>query len=282
PAQPMPGWAGNAQRIEVSSFRAGRVSSTRDKSARIYVEFLPRRARKRRAAVQRSRSSLVIIEGWEHPHPPNGWVSEGKDLKSAKWPLFAPEWRREMDAFLTEYLRHHPSVRVLADFRSDEDSLSGREQPLLTDSQPPPFTHTSTAGLAAISSKPSGLADANNFVSPDEVTLHGALTEGAVKSILVNAYERSPEARRKCIEHYGLACFVCGFNFGAVYASTARGCIHVHHLKPLSELRAKYVVDPIVDLRPVCPNCHAVIHSREPQYTVDQVRAMIGNASSTK
>ena len=54
PTQPMPGWAGNAQRVEVKSFRAGRVSSPRDKSAKIYVEFVPRGARKPRAGVQKS------------------------------------------------------------------------------------------------------------------------------------------------------------------------------------------------------------------------------------
>ncbi len=33
------------------------------------------------------------------------------------------------------------------------------------------------------------------------------------------------------------------------------GFIHVHHLKPLSEVGYEYRVDPIRDLRPVCPNC---------------------------
>jgi 5-methylcytosine-specific restriction protein A len=53
---------------------------------------------------------------------------------------------------------------------------------------------------------------------------------------------------------------MCGLNFGAVYGSLAEGFIHVHHVKPLSEISAEYEVDPIADLRPVCPNCHAVIH----------------------
>ncbi len=42
PSEAAPRWAANAQRIEVRSFRAGRVSSIRDKSARVYVEFVPR------------------------------------------------------------------------------------------------------------------------------------------------------------------------------------------------------------------------------------------------
>jgi predicted HNH restriction endonuclease len=34
-------------------------------------------------------------------------------------------------------------------------------------------------------------------------------------------------------------------------------------------------VDPIADLRPVCPNCHAVIHRANPPYTLDDVRDML-------
>ncbi len=39
---------------------------------------------------------------------------------------------------------------------------------------------------------------------------------------------------------------VCGFNFGAAYGPAADGLIHVHHLNPLSEIGAEYVVDPVV------------------------------------
>ena len=37
-----------------------------------------------------------------------------------------------------------------------------------------------------------------------------------------------------------------------------------------------YVLDPLQDLVPVCPNCHAVIHlRREGVYGVEEVRAML-------
>ena len=128
PSQLSQGWAGNAQRIEVKAFRAGRVSSSRDKSARVYVEFVPRGARKRRAEVQRSKPSLVILEGWQHPDPPCGWVSDGKGTSTTKWHVFAPEWRAEMDAFLSSYLHEHPTIRVLADFRDATQSPPSVDQ----------------------------------------------------------------------------------------------------------------------------------------------------------
>jgi 5-methylcytosine-specific restriction protein A len=115
---------------------------------------------------------------------------------------------------------------------------------------------------------------------PGEVTAQEStgLWEGAVRQVVVNAYERSAEARRRCIEHFEARCYVCGFDFEAHYGQLDRDCLHVHHEVPLSEIRRSYRVDPIKDLKPVCPNCHAVIHSRTPPYTVEEVRAMIRDA----
>ena len=39
--------------------------------------------------------------------------------------------------------------------------------------------------------------------------------------------------------------------------------------------RGEHEVDPIADLRPVCPNCHSVLHSRVPAYRIEDVRAFL-------
>ncbi len=118
-------------------------------------------------------------------------------------------------------------------------------------------------------------ADSDPCTYPDDVVGAEGLSEGAVRSVTVNAYERNPEARRQCIAAHGTSCYICGFTFGVVYGIVAQGYIHVHHLRPLSEVGQAYIVDPIHDLRPVCPNCHAVIHSRLPPYTIDEVKRLI-------
>lgn len=99
--------------------------------------------------------------------------------------------------------------------------------------------------------------------------------EGAVQTITVNAYERDRAARAACIEYYGATCVACGFNFEERYGDVAVGYIHVHHVIPLSKLGVKYRVDPIKDLRPVCPNCHAVIHLRKRPYSPQEVTRFV-------
>ncbi len=116
---------------------------------------------------------------------------------------------------------------------------------------------------------------------PDEVLTLEPLVEGAVRTVVVNAFERDTKARRRCLEHYGCACCICGMSFGATYGPAVDGFIHVHHLRPLSGIRQQYVVDPVADLRPVCPNCHAVLHHRAPELlTIDEARAMLGRSGS--
>jgi len=111
----------------------------------------------------------------------------------------------------------------------------------------------------------------------DEIAKNEKYTEGSVKTILVNAYERSEEARRDCIKHYGYKCRVCEMDFIEKYGEIGAGFIHVHHLKQLSDISQEYVVDPINDLRPVCPNCHAIIHKRKVPYSIEEMKEIINN-----
>lgn len=107
------------------------------------------------------------------------------------------------------------------------------------------------------------------------------LKEGAKKQIWINAYERNYKARKACIDYYGCICSVCGFDFGKFYGDEFRGIIHVHHLKALSEINEEYEVNPIKDLRPVCPNCHAALHSKEgdSSYSIEEIKAKINQVA---
>lgn len=112
------------------------------------------------------------------------------------------------------------------------------------------------------------------WTNHEEFSIEKQLVEGASFVVQVNAFERNPVARRKCVEHYGARCVACGFDFSVVYGDWAAGYIHVHHLVPLAAIGHEYVINPIKDMRPVCPNCHAVIHMRQPPYSIEEVQKM--------
>ena len=100
--------------------------------------------------------------------------------------------------------------------------------------------------------------------------------EGGATTSLSTRYERDRRNRAAAIAIWGCKCRACGLDFGDRYGSAARGFIEVHHTVPVSVLKPGTVVDPARDLVPLCPNCHAVVHRREPPFTVDEIRAMLG------
>jgi hypothetical protein len=113
---------------------------------------------------------------------------------------------------------------------------------------------------------------------PEEFQTGLTFAEGGAQQVVVNTYERDPKARQACIAIHGLSCAVCGFNFREVYGPEAEGLIHVHHLRMLSTVGEEYQVDPVNDMRPVCPNCHAVIHWGGECRTIEEVKRLLQTA----
>ena len=94
----------------------------------------------------------------------------------------------------------------------------------------------------------------------------------------IAVYERSSAARTACIALYGYKCAACDRTLGQVYGPIAAKVIHVHHLRPLQTGNRLRSVDPLIDLRPICPNCHAVAHARRPPLSINEVRALLAVA----
>lgn len=121
--------------------------------------------------------------------------------------------------------------------------------------------------------KPLSTGYLSHIAYPDEIP--ESVIEGAKRKVAINAYERSTAARQTCIDHYGYRCFACGFNFETKYGERGKNFIHVHHIMPLAKIGTSYVVDPIKDLRPICPNCHAIIHRTDPPCSIDTLKDML-------
>jgi len=102
-------------------------------------------------------------------------------------------------------------------------------------------------------------------------------SEGTVNQVSVTKYERNPFARKECLDYYGFSCSVCDFNFEKYYGSIGFKFIHVHHLTQVATIKQEYKVNPIEDLRPVCPNCHAMLHKQNPPLTIDELKQQIKN-----
>ena len=112
------------------------------------------------------------------------------------------------------------------------------------------------------------------IIYPDDIE-DTSLYEGTKKKITVNAYERSPQARQECINQFGYKCQICDFDFEKVYGDIGRDFIHVHHIVDISTIAENYKINPIKDLIPVCPNCHAMLHKRKPAYSPKEIKSKV-------
>lgn len=106
--------------------------------------------------------------------------------------------------------------------------------------------------------------------------------EGALRQILVNTYERDPNAREECLQHHGYDCFICGFNFKKIYGEHGACFIHVHHLNQLAKRKKQRKVNPKLHLRPVCPNCHAMIHRGSTMLKIEDLKMVIQKQNKGK
>lgn len=102
-----------------------------------------------------------------------------------------------------------------------------------------------------------------------------AYFEGAAATVTVNRYERDRKARNKCISHYGCACQACGVKLSAICGPVAKDLIQVHHTTMISSIGQEYQLDPIRDLVPLCPNCHAVAHLRREPHSIEELQNML-------
>ena len=112
-------------------------------------------------------------------------------------------------------------------------------------------------------------------IFPDELEPGLSYVEGAKKRVLVNAYERDSRARLVCLNPYGYNCAFCDFNFESIYGERGKEYIHVHHLNPLALTNGQYELDPVKDLRPVCPNCHSMLHRGKQLLSIQQLKGIL-------
>jgi 5-methylcytosine-specific restriction protein A len=65
-----------------------------------------------------------------------------------------------------------------------------------------------------------------------------------------------------------------------VYGDIGKDFFHVHHLTQVAKPRKQHTFDPVNDLRPICPNCHAMIHKRREAITIVDLKSLGSRAFS--
>lgn len=201
----------------------------------------------------------IVGAGWatSRPYPFKHWnperAAKGEMTNSIEINL---EHMQKEPVVAQELLRNHPALHgfqwstQMSGVSIPDDVAEGLE--------------TLWAGLVPL--RDTGFPDESNEMPP--------LMEGEVKSVFVNRYERCSEARTRCLEHYGRSCAVCGMTFRQRYGAAAERLIQVHHLNPLGLVHAKTEIDPVRDMRPLCANCHVVVHLTSPPLTIEAAQAM--------
>ena len=108
------------------------------------------------------------------------------------------------------------------------------------------------------------------------------LYEGALVTVKANKFERNQKARRECVAKKGYQCSVCGRDFEATYGEIGKNFIHVHHLTPISTIGKEYELNVDTDLVPVCPNCHYMLHRKDPPYTIEELKDKLYEVENAK
>ena len=106
-------------------------------------------------------------------------------------------------------------------------------------------------------------------------------SEGKEIKVISTKHERNTLNRQICLEAKGYKCSVCNILLEDIYGPIAKRFIEVHHSNPVADMDDNYVVKPIKELFPVCPNCHAMLHRKNPPYSIDELRKIVSQNNDT-
>lgn len=95
------------------------------------------------------------------------------------------------------------------------------------------------------------------------------IQEGFKRITVEVTYQRSKQLRDYAIDYYtkhgGIDCSCCNFNFTDFYGKEiGKDFIEIHHMRPIFQYKDENIINTIknavANLRPVCSNCHRMIH----------------------
>ena len=103
------------------------------------------------------------------------------------------------------------------------------------------------------------------------------ITEGQLSTRSVSYRTRSRQLRDAAVDHYTrngkIPCAACSFDFRLAYEDIGLGYIQIHHLEPISfgGERELPLEEAILRVRPLCANCHVMVHRRDPWLSIENL-----------
>lgn len=110
------------------------------------------------------------------------------------------------------------------------------------------------------------------------------IVEGKSIESTYTSKTRSALLRETAIEYYRdekghIRCDVCGFDFLDYYGEIGRHFIHIHHEHPIYEYDDEGIVQILIDavkkVKPVCANCHCMLHRKKTVLLIDELKQII-------
>jgi predicted HNH restriction endonuclease len=113
--------------------------------------------------------------------------------------------------------------------------------------------------------------------------LHFVGNTEKTSTLKIDPIEHDPLARALCIQRHGSSCSVCNIDMSVRYGALGSGFIEVHHQRSTTAAELGREPDPLRDLYPVCPNCHAMLHrGREIPLTVNELKTAMRKISARR
>ena len=138
------------------------------------------------------------------------------------------------------------------------------------------FATTARNVMAPLLAAMAELMGREDFISTDGDALGGEV-EGEEKKYFITRRERSRRNRLLCLSIHGHRCAACQ-NDPTEYFTSISSIVEVHHIEPIATLTSPRPYNPATDLVPLCPNCHRMVHTREPALSVAELRTIIEGA----
>ena len=125
---------------------------------------------------------------------------------------------------------------------------------------------------------------------PIVLTDETVISEGGVVEIANrHARQRSKALRDAAVEYYTrngrIECHACLLEFSRHYEAIGKNYIEIHHLNPICEYEGEVKIDlddSIKEVRPLCANCHRVVHLHKPILTIKAVQDALGETKVLK